>query len=56
MALALPENQESDGFRRDLAAAELLLPGMRAAREVRSYLQWNYIFDGSKRFVVTVPG
>ena len=55
MALALPEYQESDGFRRDLAAAELLLPGMRAAREVRSHLQWNYIFDGSKRFVVTGP-
>ena len=55
MALAPPENQESETFRRDLAAAELLLPGMRAARETRSYLQWNYIFDGQKRFVVTGP-
>jgi PAS domain S-box-containing protein len=55
MALALPENQESDSFRRDLAAAERLLPSMRAAREVRSYLQWNYIFDGERRFVVTSP-
>jgi PAS domain S-box-containing protein len=55
MALAPPESDKSETFRRDLAAAELLLPGMRAARDIRSHLQWNYIFDGQKRFVVTGP-
>jgi PAS domain S-box-containing protein len=53
MVVAAPGQHDNNSFRHDLAAAESLLPSMRSAREIRSYLQWNYIFDGEKRFLVT---